>query len=289
MPKLIAPAPLDIRTRYHPGLPPDEASIYACPGCKSSLQTRDGELWCPACTASYPVVEGIPDFLAEEYQARGATARMLRVMDRAGWMARLYETPLWYTPVLRLYGGSSAPSFQQCIDLMRDLMDVREGTLLDAACGPATWGRRVASEWLAVYGVDLSWAMLRQGARRAHQGGAANVHLAHGKVEALPFHDATFNAAYCGGALHLFPDTAEALREIGRTLKPGAPLVVLTFLWGKQGVLKFRRQFEARAQARHLHVFEIDEVAQLLGETGFTDYQPQPRGSILFFRARKAG
>jgi ubiquinone/menaquinone biosynthesis C-methylase UbiE len=43
----------------------------------------------------------------------------------------------------------------------------------------------------------------------------AKMHFACAGVETLPFADHQFDAAYCGGALHGFPDTVGSLRETG--------------------------------------------------------------------------
>lgn len=42
---------------------PDFASICACPNCRGALVWNDGELWCSACRAAYPLVDGIPMLL----------------------------------------------------------------------------------------------------------------------------------------------------------------------------------------------------------------------------------
>jgi ubiquinone/menaquinone biosynthesis C-methylase UbiE len=141
---------------------------------------------------------------------------------------------------------------------------------------------------MEVYGIDISWSMLRQGERVARSRRITAIHFAHAGVEALPFANQQFDAAYCGGALHLFPDTIGALREIGRTLKPGAPLVALTFLDRNQPFVRMRRRAEAsNDRLLKLHIFEVEELEQALAQTGFTDYKPQVYGGIIIFRARK--
>ncbi len=263
---------------------PDCHPVYTCPHCKSPLRVAEYGLHCVECDAGYPILEGIPDFIGEEYRAEFKP--ILRFIDRLGLHARLYETPLWYNPVLHAFGGKDAPSFEECQKAMGDLMDVRSGLLVDIACGPGTWGRRIASDRLSVYGIDLSWGMLRQGAAMVRRGRIPNVHFAHALVESLPFGDAIFDAAYCGGSLHLFPDTVGALRRIGRTLKPGAPLVVLTFLKAGQQVVKWRQAAD-KNRKRRLRAFEIPEMAGYLDQAGFTDFEPQQHGAILIFTARK--
>jgi SAM-dependent methyltransferase len=263
----------------------DALAIYACPVCKGNLEPAANALRCPTCQAAYPVVDGILDFLREDREETlGPVSRALLKT-----VVRLYETPLWYAPILKLAGGPAAPSYAEIIRQMVGLMDVRQGLLLDVACGPGTWGRRRASPAMTVYGIDISWSMLRQGVRMAEDEHIEAIHFAHARVEALPFHDGQFDAAYCGGALHGFPDTVGALTEIGRTLKPGAPLVVLTFLNRDQPLVRLRRRAEARNDKLvKLHMFEVPELEGALAQAGFAGFEPWIYGGVIIFRARKA-
>lgn len=200
----------------------------------------------------------------------------------------LYETPIWYVPILKLAGGKGAPSYREVIRRMVNLMDVHEGLLLDAACGPGTWGRRHASSAMQVYGIDISWYMLRQGKRMTDMSGISSMNFAHTRVENLPFPDQQFDAAYCGGALHGFPDPEGALREIGRTLKPGAPLVVLTFLDRGQPLVRMRQKAEMRSDKLvKMHFFEVDELNRMLSLAGFTEIEPHIYGGVIIFRTYK--
>ncbi len=258
--------------------------IYVCPTCKGRLDPVANAWCCSACQKIYPIVEGIPDFLLEEREK--ALGQLGRGMT--GVVVSLYETPLWYTPILRLAGGKGAPSYAEVIRQMDRLMDVRQGLLLDVACGPGTWGRKLASPSMQVYGIDISWQMLWQGAQVAARRHIDNIHFSHARVEALPFHDSQFDAAYCGGSLHLFADTVGSLREIGRTLKPGAPLVVLTFLNRGQPLIRLRRWAEARNDKLFkLHMFEVPELEQALAQAGFEDLYPLVYGGVIIFKTRK--
>ena len=260
-------------------------ALYVCPACKGRLEAAENTLRCAACQVAYPLVDGIPDFLREDReQSLGPVSRALLRS-----LVRLYETPLWYVPILKLAGGKGAPSYGEVIRQMVGLMDIRQGLLLDVACGPGTWGRRLASPAMAVYGIDISWSMLRQGVGMVASGKRSiPMHFAHARVEALPFHDGQFDAAYCGGALHGFPDTVGSLREIGRTLKPGAPLVVLTFLNRDQPLVRLRHRAEARNDKLvKLHMFEVAELEGALAQAGFEGFEPLIYGGIIIFRARK--
>ena len=259
-------------------------AVYVCPACKGKLEPAENSLRCDVCEVTYPLLGGIPDFLLKDHeQSLGQFTGAL-----TGLIVRLYETPLWYVPILKLAGGKGAPSYGEVIRQMVGLMDVRQGMLLDVACGPGTWGRRLASPSMEVYGIDISWSMLRQGARVARSKRIGHIHFAHARVEALPFHDRQFDAAYCGGALHGFPDTVGSLREIGRTLKAGAPLVVLTFLDRDQPFARMRRRAEARNdKLLKLHMFEVPELEQALTQAGFEGYEPQVYGGVIIFKAWK--
>lgn len=256
-------------------------AVYVCPACEGKLESTESTLRCGACKVTYPLLDGIPDFLLEDReQALGSFSRALM-----GAVVRIYETPLWYVPILKLAGGKGAPSYGEVIRQMVGLMDVRQGMLLDVACGPGTWGRRLASPAMEVYGIDISWSMLRQGARVASRKHIETIHFAHARVEALPFSENQFDAAYCGGALHGFADTVGSLREIGRTLKPGAPLVVLTFLDRDQSMVRMRRRVEARDPSRlKLHIFQVAELEQDLTQAGFEGFEPLVYGGVIIFK-----
>lgn len=45
-------------------LDPKLLAILACPACKGKLDEKPGALVCAPCGKTYPVVDGIPDFLS---------------------------------------------------------------------------------------------------------------------------------------------------------------------------------------------------------------------------------
>ena len=217
-------------------------------------------------------------------EVRTPILRRMRFIDR---MARIYETRLWYPIVLKVYGGFRSPSFAQLISTVSQKVQSTQGRVLDIACGPGTYGRRIASPSKEMFGIDVSLGMLRQGAAYTAKEGIPNVHFARARVEALPFEDGRFDAVLCCGSLHLFADTTVALREMARVMKPGAILAVFTFAAGRGGILKFRRVREWSRKNHGLHVFDHPEMEKYLTTSGFKDFQPEVSGSILTFSARK--
>ncbi|HXY34627.1 MAG TPA: class I SAM-dependent methyltransferase [Planctomycetaceae bacterium] len=263
-----------------------ELGFYVCPACKHVLQQEDAGLRCAACSQTYPIIqEAVPDFIREELsESKDPVFRRMRAIDR---MAGIYESKLWYPLVLNLYGGWHSATLPQLIGTVAKLLESTTGRVLDVACGPGTYGRRVASPAREVFGIDISKGMLRQGAAYIASEGVRNMHFARARVEALPFENEFFDAAICCGSLHLFTDTVTALREIARVLKPAAMLCVFTFTAGRAGILKFRRVREWSSQNHGLHVFTLPEMEQNLAASGFADFDPKVSGSILTFSARK--
>jgi ubiquinone/menaquinone biosynthesis C-methylase UbiE len=208
----------------------------------------------------------------------------MRFIDR---MARIYETNLWYPLILNVYGGFHSSSLPQLVATVARNVQSIQGKVLDVACGPGTFGRRVASPARAVFGIDVSMGMLRQGAAYTATERISNTHFARARVEALPFQDGVFDAALCCGSLHLFTETVTALREMARAMKPGATLAVFTFTAGRAGLLKYTRLREWMRRDHGLHVFELPELEQYLKTSGFSEFQPEVSGSILTFSARK--
>lgn len=261
-----------------------DLAAYACPRCKRRLRAEAGSLRCLACSKAYPVADGIPDFVLERLEkSADPVLRRMAAIDR---MARIYETRLWYPIVLKLFGGAQSPSLAQLIQTVSASVAATQGRVLDVACGPGTFGRRVASPSKEVFGIDVSMGMLRQGAAYVAAEGIAHVHFARAKVEALPFEDGFFDAVLCGGSLHLFADTASALREMARVMKPAAVLSVFTFTAGSGGILKYRRMREWYRRKQGLHVFDLAELERYLVASGFEQFRPTVRGSILTFTAR---
>jgi SAM-dependent methyltransferase len=259
-------------------------NVYVCPSCKGPL-TRGGEAFdCRVCQTTYPIVDRIPDFTAQDLDSRIGPG--LRAFLNLPLIGRVYETKLWYPPVLRIVGGSKAPSFAELMDKVGAIVGAESGPVVDVACGPGTLGRRIAAPTRTVYGVDISWSMLRQAMAYVTQEGIANVHFARASSDSLPFPGAFFNVALCGGALHLFPDTVAALREIARVMKPGALLAVTTFAPVHTGILRFQRIRE-RIEKGGTRLFEPAQLDEYLAEAGFEDFRPQLDGSVLTFSARK--
>jgi ubiquinone/menaquinone biosynthesis C-methylase UbiE/uncharacterized protein YbaR (Trm112 family) len=259
---------------------PIEPISFACPKCKRPLRSGDNTLHCSECNQTYPIAGGIPDFLSQASLAPAAS-HLAKVMD---FVAPIYESRPFVSVLVKLSGIRSSGSrfIDRIASFHAETLKGITGSLLDVACGPATYSRRIASPSRDVYGIDISIGVLRQGMAYVARDGVPGVHLARARVEELPFENAVFDGGVCSGSLHLFPDTVLSLREIARTMKPGAPLSVQTFVAGSTVINRFVQK------QSWVHTFELAKLQHYLAEAGFEEFRPELDGIVLTFSARKA-
>jgi len=106
--------------------------------------------------------------------------------------------------------------------LIAALADIR-GNVLDAGCGTGGLLARLRATRpdLLLTGLDWSEAACRRAAAKS------GARIARGSANALPFADASFNAAIAADLLcHRAVEPTRALAELGRVLRPGGRLVL---------------------------------------------------------------
>lgn len=102
------------------------------------------------------------------------------------------------------------------------------GLVLDAGCGDGVdLANSGLTEGCRVIGVELSDGGIVASAARIARIPRAT--LVQGSVLHLPFAAATFDAAYSYGVVHHTIDPQGAVRDIARTLKPGASLLIYVY------------------------------------------------------------
>lgn len=75
-----------------------------------------------------------------------------------------------------------------------------------------------------VVGVDMTDAQLLKADRLRAEVGLHQVSFIEGRIEALPFDDASFDAVISNGVINLSPDKERVFREAARVLRPGGRL-----------------------------------------------------------------
>ena len=113
---------------------------------------------------------------------------------------------------------------------LREILEPKPGERI-LEVGPGTGYYTLdAAEWVKPDGevdiLDLQEEMLGHTMRRAAEAGLTNVTPTQSDATAMPYEDATYDAAYLTTVLGEIPDQDAALRELARVLKPGGRLVV---------------------------------------------------------------
>ena len=104
------------------------------------------------------------------------------------------------------------------LEALARLLGPGDGRCLDLGCGTGLPTAAVAELGWSVVGVDVSSDLLGVARRRG-------LEVLEASAEALPFDDASFDAAISVWTHTDIDDFAAALAEVARVLRPGAPFV----------------------------------------------------------------
>jgi len=128
------------------------------------------------------------------------------------------------------YAETTMLVFEQFADEAIAACQLKPGAVvLDVACGPGTVGLKLAREAHKVHGIDFSESMLAVFQRKIAEAGHRNIELHCGDAQALPYADATFDAAIPLFGLMFFPARSKGFAEIHRTLKPGGRVAITSW------------------------------------------------------------
>ena len=180
---------------------------------------------------------------------------------------------------------------------------VRPGDeVLDACCGTGDLAVAARRAGARVTGLDFSERMLERARSKD-----ASVEWVHGDLLALPFRDASFDAATVGFGVRNVADLELALRELRRVLRAGGrvgileitrprgPLRVFYSLWFDRVVPLLGKVLPGGAAYAYLPASvrrfpEVDELARMLGAAGFADVGYRRfAGGIVALHVGRAG
>ena len=227
--------------------------------------------------------DGSLDVLGHELDQPGLVGSLMQ----AGPVSRVYER--WWRPALgRVAKGVGGPGMADERRIARLLLGLGPGDgVLDVACGPGNFSRdfaRTVGEVGMVVGVDASRPMLERAVRETTAAGAGNVCFVFADAAALPFRDASFDAACCFAALNLFPRPYRALDEMRRVLAPGGRIALFTSSQARTAPLRALER--AVAAPAGIRMFDQDELVAALRERGFADVRQRLAGLTQFVGGR---
>ena len=261
--------------------PSDTGGLFYAGGIDDDGMILGGKVRSPTSGETYEVKNGYLDLLKSRVGADNA-ANLINFLPGAG---PAYE-PLWRAHSLTLLTSESFPSDRE-LRIISDLVGLeRGGRYLDLGCSAGFYSRRLALDDRGdVVGIDISPSMLKEAARRARKIGA-RPSFVRADAHNLPFADASFSGAVCGGTLNELGDPERALRETRRVLEPGGRLAVM-------GILCTRTPRGYRLQ-RFLSIggvrfFDPDELRSLLDHAGLDPDPLQTHGLIFFAGATRRG
>lgn len=198
--------------------------ILACPKCKGRLSESTGEaeileseLRCDGCGEAYPVTNGIPRFVPADNYASSFG----------------YQWNLFRKEQLDSYNGTTLSADRLWSETAWTKEELKGKWVLDVGCGAGRFLDAASESDGEIVGIDISSAI---DAAKANLEGRKNVHFVQASIYELPFRQETFEFCYCIGVVQHTPDTAESLRSIAKTVKPGGKFAVTIYprkLWTK--------------------------------------------------------
>jgi SAM-dependent methyltransferase len=160
--------------------------------------------------------------------------------------------------------------------------------VLDVPCGGGVALRGVRpGQGLDYVACDISALMLQRTREFAEESGVADqVSYQEGDVGALPFEDGEFDLVASFTGLHCFPDPHQAVREIGRVLKPGGVLTGSALLRGR-GVRADLVRAAGTVGGVLGPMCTADDVRLWTAEAGLSGLDLRLSGGLGYFRATK--
>ncbi len=178
-----------------------DLGLLQCPTCRGALRERSGELHCPACAVSYPLLQNaVPVFVPATKQHAVPSHKRQRSSLRR--VAKNLAAPHH-----SLYFGSFTPSYEEGKELQTFLQSQGDVSVLNIGS-------------------------LSKNIKHMHPG-IINLDIAHyasvdvvGDAHALPFRDGCVDVILFKNVLEHIRDPDKVMEEIWRVLKPGGTLYI---------------------------------------------------------------
>jgi ubiquinone/menaquinone biosynthesis C-methylase UbiE len=162
-------------------------------------------------------------------------------------------TPLVWNLVSSAYDADIRKQFELfAADALR-LANVAPGhAVADVATGPGTLAFLAARMGARVRALDFAEEMVGLVRARMARESVGAIDVVVGDGMALPWADASFDAAFSMFGLMFFPDRARGFRELHRILRPGSPAVVSS--WGTLDDVPLFKELFAKLQTELPHI-----------------------------------
>jgi SAM-dependent methyltransferase len=260
--------------------PSDTRGLVYAGGTEEDGMILIGKTRSSATGETYSIKDGYLDLLKARTGA-DSFANLTNFLPGAG---RGYE-PLWRVHSLSLLTGESFPNGRELEIITSLVRPGHGGRYLDLGCSAGLYTRSLARELNSgdAVGIDISPSMLREADRRA-RGIGVKPSFVRANAKYLPFFDASFTGAVCGGSLNEVGDPAQVLRETRRVLEPGGRLAIMGIL--RAGAPRGRR-LQRLLSPGGISFFDPDELQSQLDHAGFEPDPLQTYGPVFFVGATR--
>lgn len=224
----------------HPGFLP----LLCCPGTRAELylEARETDRLGRVITGTlrstdgteYPIVRGVPRFVAREHYASTFGYEWNR------WPRVQFESENLGKPM----AGHTTRMWEVITD--QGSGDLSGRTLVEYGCGPGRFLDVVRHRGGRAVGLDMSLAVEAAARNFADD---RQVLIVQGDVLNPPFRPGVFDAGYSIGVLHHTPDPAIGARELVRVVRPGGWIAVSVY--GQDGF------YDCPAVARHRRLHRL--------------------------------
>ncbi|MCC5794325.1 MAG: methyltransferase domain-containing protein [Chromatiales bacterium] len=168
-----------------------------------------------------------------------------------------------------------------------------EESLLDVACGTGRLAMiiRQRHPGVRITGRDLSPDMLR--VARSRLPADHITQWEQGRMEELPYEDASFDVVTCASAFHLVTDQRRALAEMVRVVRPGGTICIVD--WCRQyPQIQFMQWLARLAGRQYRNILTQSELTSLMQAAGLKVESSEKFNATWFWAmmclvGRKAG
>jgi len=279
-------------------------SLLCCPACGVKLKALDSTgadvttvttvttattattatitaLCCDNCQTHYPIVDGIIDFVPDFAPSEGLAQQFME----NPFVVDIYES--FFRPTFTKLGSTIK---YQDEDSWLDALDEQHGltqvdVALDLAAGTGRYSRKMIDRYQpsALIAADLSMPMLKKHREISDGLGYDSILYIRADAHQLPIQSAVVNRLNCFGALHLFPDPAQAIKELGRVATQEA---VLSCLVACEHDEKWKKRMQsAFSQLASFHFFQRDVLISDLESAGFQQFSDLQKQMLMMFSA----
>ncbi len=223
----------------------------ACPRCGAICGPGAAALTCRGCGANYAVESGVPAMIAgvngqkaaiQEFWSRGARRRLETGDPGYGWRTQ-EELLANLARVESRYATTGLFARELPLAALQGMR------VLEVGCGSGGASLVMCKHGARVVAGDLSAERAANAARMhaASPWAGRDFVAVQLDAERLPFPDGYFDAVLSNGVLHHTSDTARAIREVHRVLRPRGSAAVMLYgrrslmyagLWLYHGVLR---------------------------------------------------